>query len=487
MTIHLKAALVFPSQGEPIAYGTVSIESGFVAAVGNTRVGQAIDLGNTAIIPGLVNAHAHLELSAFDRPLGRPGIGMAQWIELLLAHRDRSVAYRDSRVAGIRPDANGGEDSAAETIAAAENGRSSDALLGCWDSVRRGLAESVRWGVTQLADIAARPWPAELTTQWPLDCLVCREIIAPTPERLAGLPTETVAEFGLDVQAATSADAGRPLGGGQRGGRTAALDTAFSNPRDRSAANPCSIEYRRGLSLHAPYTVLPELWSAAAQESQRRQQLLAVHLAESAEEIEFMASGGGPLRALLESRGAWSARLWPGPVGPGQYLRWLEAAHRLLIIHGNYLDAESLDLLRRWRERAAVVYCPRTHRWFRHRRYPLAEMLDRGVALAVGTDSRASSPDLNLWAELQTIAVEFPEVPLPQVLALGTAMGADALGLAAPRGQLAVGAPAFLTFISLPPGAGDPYARLFDPRSRPVGRWLPGGDRLDPWLGSAIQ
>lgn len=451
MTHHLRAALVFPSQGEPIADGMVSIEAGMVSAVGAARrEPKIVDLGNAAIIAGLVNAHAHLELTVFDRPLGSPGIGMAQWIELLLKQREQSAAAMES--SGVAP---------------------SDR----WSAVRRGLAESVRWGVTQLADIASSPWPAELLAAAPLDALVCREIIAPNRQRFFRLAAEAAAEFGPEFRAAAeaiaagasierAADANDALSADEGGAAPSAMNAA-----DASLAEPC-----RGLSLHAPYTVLPELWSLIARQSRQRRQTLAVHLAESVEEIEFMASGGGPLRSLLESRGVWSAGLWPGPSGPSDYLRLLEAAHRLLIVHGNYLDVDALDLLAQWRGRAAVVFCPRTHLWFRHRRYPLSEMLDRGVAIAVGTDSRASSPDLNLWSDLQTIAAEYPEVPLPQVLALGTAMGAEALGRMPPWGRLAVGAPALLTFIGLPPGAGEPFARLFDRHSRPIGRWCPGDD-----------
>ncbi len=470
MTHHLRAALVFPSQGEPIADGMVSIEDGIISAVGAARrEPKIIDLGNAAIIAGLVNAHAHLELTLFDRPIGSPGIGMAQWIELLLKRREPSAA--DGASLGV-------------------------AQAGCWSAVRRGLAESCRWGVTQLADIASNPWPAELLAAAPLDALVCREIIAPSPQRLLTLAAEGAAEFGPEFCAAAEAfaagvsiehateafAAGAPIDheaesdGGLPGDEGAGGSSAMS------AARAWSPEQSRGLSLHAPYTVLPELWPVIARQSQRRRQTLAVHLAESVEEIEFMASGGGPLRCLLERRGVWSAGLWPGPSGPSDYLRLLESAHRLLIVHGGYLDVDSLDVLALWRGRAAVVFCPRTHRWFRRHRYPLAEMLDRGVAVAVGTDSRASSPDLNLWAELQAIAADYPETPLPLVLALGTTMGAEALGRTPPRGRLAVGAPAMLSIIGLAPGKGEPFTRLFDRHSRPIGRWLPGDDGSGDWF-----
>ena len=82
----------------------------------------------------------------------------------------------------------------------------------------------------------------------------------------------------------------------------------------------------------------------------------------------------------------------------------LAAAHRALVIHGNYLDDEEIALSgRKTRREMAVVYCPRTHAWFGHRRYPLEKMLAAGATVAVGTDSRASSPDLSLLAELRAV------------------------------------------------------------------------------------
>ena len=63
-------------------------------------------------------------------------------------------------------------------------------------------------------------------------------------------------------------------------------------------------------------------------------------------------------------------------------------------------------------------------------RYPLAEMLAAGVRVAVGTDSRASNPDLSLLEELRHIARHHPTVPPDEVLRMGTLAGAEALGLA---------------------------------------------------------
>ena len=66
----------------------------------------------------------------------------------------------------------------------------------------------------------------------------------------------------------------------------------------------------------------------------------------------------------------------------------------------------------------------------------------------MGTDSRASNPDLNLFADLQLIAADFPKLSAMEVLKLGTANGALALGREDEFGTLSVGKQAAISYIS---------------------------------------
>ena len=117
------------------------------------------------------------------------------------------------------------------------------------------------------------------------------------------------------------------------------------------------------------------------------------------------------------------------------------------MVHGNYLDSDELDLVQR-NKNMSIVFCPRTHQFFQHTPYPLQEMLDRGINVAVGTDSRASNPDLNLFADLQLIAADFPKLSAMEVLKLGTVNGALALGKQDELGTLAVGKQAAISYVS---------------------------------------
>jgi len=54
---------ILPIADEPIGRGYVAVEGGRITGVGRERPGDAQDLGPVAVLPALVNAHTHLELS----------------------------------------------------------------------------------------------------------------------------------------------------------------------------------------------------------------------------------------------------------------------------------------------------------------------------------------------------------------------------------------------------------------------------------------
>jgi cytosine/adenosine deaminase-related metal-dependent hydrolase len=97
----------------------------------------------------------------------------------------------------------------------------------------------------------------------------------------------------------------------------------------------------------------------------------------------------------------------------------------------------------------SLVYCPRTHAFFGHPPYPLAELICKGVRVAIGTDSRASNPDLDLWAEMRFVAKAHPQIGPHQILRMATLCGAEALGRDAVTGSITAGKMANLVAMPL--------------------------------------
>ncbi len=87
---HYFASWILPIAGRPIANGWVAVDGGRIVAVGPRRgAGEVADpheLGRVAILPGLVNAHTHLEL-AYLRGAIPAAPGFVDWVQQMMARR----------------------------------------------------------------------------------------------------------------------------------------------------------------------------------------------------------------------------------------------------------------------------------------------------------------------------------------------------------------------------------------------------------------
>ncbi|MGD9636448.1 MAG: amidohydrolase family protein [Pirellulales bacterium] len=218
----------------------------------------------------------------------------------------------------------------------------------------------------------------------------------------------------------------------------ARADSAFAALQDRLANVPRTAG-AVGLSPHAPYTVSPELLRKLIALAKQHQLPVAMHLAECAEELVLLSSGSGPFRELLEARSMWDPAAIPAGSRPSDYLRMLAEAPRALVIHGNYLRADEHSFLAEHADRMSLVYCPRTHAYFDHPPYPLADLLEQGIRVVLGTDSRASNPDLDVRGELRHVVRHLPDVPAEAALRMATLDAARALDCDDDCGSITVG------------------------------------------------
>lgn len=379
----------------PLENGWLRIEGGRIAALGTGPPPEpATDLGDVVILPGLVNAHTHLEFSTLAAPLDGSG-GLPEWI-------GRVVALRRGRPAA---DAAG--------------------------AIRAGLAESAAAGVTLLGDIATS---------------------LPPPGIDAAGPRVRVFRETLGLSGAA---------------RAASLAT-LRRDLDRLVAESRSA----GVSPHAPYSVAASLGRTALDIARRLRLPAAMHLAESPAEAELIGSGSGPLRTALERLGAWPDEP-PRLLSAADWISLLARGPRGLVVHGTFLDDVALARLARHRDKLAAVVCPRTTRLLSGTLPPLDRFRSAGIRVALGTDSRASNPDLSVLGECRAI-VDGGLVSPAEALAMATVTGAWALGHDRRAGILAPGRPADLVVLRPAQRIRDPHEAALDPAAT-IAATLRGG------------
>jgi cytosine/adenosine deaminase-related metal-dependent hydrolase len=218
---------------------------------------------------------------------------------------------------------------------------------------------------------------------------------------------------------------------------------------------------RVGLSPHAPYSTSVELLEWSARAAHRRNWRLTTHVAESEQEFEMFMYRQGKMFDWLKGQRDMSDCGRGSPVQHLERCGYLD--QNLLAAHVNYVWRHDAGVL--GRNRASVVHCPRSHDYFRHLRFPREELEKAGVNLCLGTDSlatvrkeREQSLELNLFAEMRTLATRSCELAPETILRMATVNGAQALGRKSDLGELSPNALADLITI---PFAG-PEREVFE-------------------------
>jgi aminodeoxyfutalosine deaminase len=383
--IRYRARWLVPIAEPPIKDGWVAIDRGRIVALGRPAPGchqDERDLGDAVILPGVVNAHTHLELS-YLRDQVPPAGDFVTWIRGVVAARRQ------------RPDAKSPE---------------------IMDGVEAAIQESIACGTAVVGDIS--------------NTLVTFEPLAGSP--LAGVVFYELIRFAAEGAERVVAEAVRQL-----------------------EALVATEVVRAGLAAHAPYSVAPLMFRAIRAAARRDPTApCSVHLSESAEEVEFIRSGTGPWRTFLEEVRSWDPGWVPPGGSPVQFLEdWGFLDSRVLAVHGVQMSAE--DLARLERRGATLVTCPRSNGHTGAGAPPLEDFYASGVRIAIGTDSLASAPDLNVFAELATMRALAPSIPAPALLESATWQGARALGFDADFGTIEPGKRARLIAVAIPPGTTD--------------------------------
>ena len=225
-----------------------------------------------------------------------------------------------------------------------------------------------------------------------------------------------------------------------------------------------------GLSPHAPYSVSPELLEQLLGAAGRGKAPVAMHIAESQEELEWLNHRRGPFKELLENLGALP-NLPPG-WNMDQVINQLCSGDRSILVHGNYLSGKQLDVIAESDTR--IVFCPRTHAFFEHDEYPLRAIRDRRIKLGIGTDSLASNPDLNMLGEIQLVRSRFADLSPSILIEMATIDGAKILCREKEFGSIEPGKSSKLIHFQLN-GESSPLDAIVDGKAT-FGGWLHDND-----------
>jgi len=398
-TVYVASRLV-AAAGTVFSPGAVAVADGNILLAGpKADVLRAAPAGFTrmefpggAILPGLVNAHTHLQIPRFADDDGKAipvPSSFADWILRVIAWKRGAAPSTFS----------------ANFAAAAK--------------------EALSFGATAVGEIAGPDLSAYAAC--PLRARVFAEGIGFLPDS-------------AEEVLASVTDGIRRLG-----------EMAASNP----LVHP-------GVSPHTLYTVGEALLRSLARLASARSLPACLHLAESAVERAFLATGGGEIASrLYPAVGkdvSWFRGL--GMTVPEYLARVGLLREGLLLVHNVHLARPEVDALREGGAR--FVLCPRSNAAHGNGAPDVTHFVDAKIPFSLGTDSLGSVPDLSVWDEMRAARSLYKgrkkvNALCRELFRAATEHGAAALGLHG--GDLAPGAPADFAVADDPSGEGDSLFR----------------------------
>lgn len=372
------------------------VEGHPAVGVGTKRV----DLAGHVLIPGLVNAHTHLDLTHIGPRPHDPAQGFAGFAKIVMGNRRQDEAgIRASVRDGIERSLNGGGVATGDIAGFVPPGVSLHPLAEMRASAMMGVSYPEffcmgRRGEERLVDVLG-PW-------------------------LHAVFDESIVPGVVSMLRSVTGGIWPARRAGSKGERVGL-----------------------GLSPHAPYSVDAAGYTYAAGLCEAYKLPLQTHLAESLDEREAIVEGRGALIEMLRGMGLYDdrAQAWFGKAKSSVHrlegdLR--EAGStvgpRCAAVHCNDVSDEDLEVLKE--AGCAVIYCPRSSAYFGHEQnfgpHRYREMVARGIPVALGTDSiinlPAGSETISTLDEMRFLSQRDGTDPLA-LLRMATTTGARVLGL----------------------------------------------------------
>lgn len=303
---------------------------------------RVVSRARSVLIPGLVNAHAHLDLTHLGPREHDPDKGFMAWIDMIRAGRHEG----DEAIAG---------------------------------SVAKGVGLSLAAGTVAIGDIGGAPRGRPSLAAW-------RALRASGMRGVSFLEFFGVGRTAVRSRAAL-AEALRVAG------EEAGPPGAMLGLQPHAPNTVATWLYREAVGLAREG--LSDRGAGRGREG--RPLPMSTHLAESPEERAFVAEARGPQREFLERLGLWDDSVLED-VGHGrtpvQHLAPVLAGRPMLLAHVNDADDGAIQTLAG--TGSSVVYCPHASAYFGAERHfgphRYREMLAAGINVALGTDSIVNLP-----------------------------------------------------------------------------------------------
>ena len=412
----LSAEIVLPISRPPVYNGAILIKNEKIEEIDirerlldKYKNEEYLNLKNSVLMPGLINLHTHLELTALkgsiisknNTAIPSEKTDLVSWILALIESKKKTSTNNLS--------------------------------LG----IKNGIREAISTGTTTIVDLTTRN-TIYSTSVFGKSFYAIKDI---------GLRGFVFVEV-LNFDSSTADSYWK--------------DTYKIIEQMRKDEDPLT---SIGIAPHSIYSVSSKLLKIARDYAIKEKMKMSMHVAESMEEKEFVSKNKGIIKDIYHKKFNWD-----GKRDFKRYQSSIEYIDKngllskdLLAVHCVQLTDE--DMKRLSEKNTPVVLCPRSNTFIGVGIAPFDKLASMGITIGFGTDSLASNYSLNMWDEMRFAYLFYRKtsranIKAEDIIRCGTINGAKALGISNKVGTLGIGKEADLIAVRLHKKDTDIYRDL---------------------------
>jgi cytosine/adenosine deaminase-related metal-dependent hydrolase len=192
----------------------------------------------------------------------------------------------------------------------------------------------------------------------------------------------------------------------------------------------------RAAGPFAIHSLAPRTQHMLLRTAEKHRWLWAMHIAESAEELQAFSERTGDLYFYMTRKKNWPfGETTLGPMHCALTANLIP--NNGICFHCNYANGHELSLLAA--KRASVVLCFRYSEAMGHKRFPLEIALNRHVPVCLGTEGIAPVGEMSIFDELFALKNAYPHIRAGEMLKWVTRNAAAALKMGDRLGSLTKG------------------------------------------------
>jgi len=195
-------------------------------------------------------------------------------------------------------------------------------------------------------------------------------------------------------------------------------------------------------SPHAPYSVSRELWEMMMPHFEGN--TVTIHNQETPAENELFQKGSGDFVQMYQAMNIDQSHFTPtGKNSLPSYFPRLQKAKNVLLVHNTTTTEADMDFAAATaaahEQSLYYALCVNANLYIENALPPIEMLRSKNANIVLGTDSLSSNHQLSILSEIQTIAKNFPMIPLEEILQWATSNGAEVLQMDAQFGSFAPG------------------------------------------------